>query len=290
VFTNFEDEVIKYVEDAHKDWFNFEVIRFESLADIVSTFSNEDQANIIYIDSIVENCINIKKEENIEVVFIPHSKKRMESFTKDDSLKKNLENLKITAKEVIEEVNWDKLGVLNNIKWPEQSFFLNLGTKPNNKEYNVWKNVSKLDQPLELTSKIVHGFGRGGKNLGIPTANLEMIPEIEEKIVDLVNGVYYGWAEFIPSSPNKIKNGDQSENPKLPIVMSIGFNPYYNNKYKTAEAHIMKSFDNDFYGSELKVVVLGFIRNEADFTKFSHLIEAIHNDVQVAKDILGVEQ
>jgi len=236
------------------------------------------------------NEVDDEKEENVEVVFIPHSKKRMESFTKDDSLKKNLENLKITAKEVIEEVNWDKLGVLNTIKWPEASFFLKLDTKPNNKEYQVWKNVSKLDEPIELTSKIVHGFGRGGRNLGIPTANLDMTTEIEEKIVDLVNGVYYGWAEFVPLSPTKIKNGEEREIQTLPMVMSIGFNPYYNNKYKTAEAHIMKSFDADFYDSDLKLVVLGFIRNEADFTKFSHLIEAIHNDVQVAKDILGVEQ
>jgi len=159
--------------------------------------------------------------------------------------------------------------------------------KPVNEEYEVWKNVYKLKEPIELTSDIVHGFGRGGKKLGIPTANLDMKPEIEEKLVDLVSGVYYGLAEFMPSPQVEKSNEELELSKKLPMVMSIGFNPYFNNKYKTAEAHIMKKFDKDFYDSVLKVTILGFIRNEADFLSFSHLIEAIHNDVQVAKDILN---
>jgi len=113
-----------------------------------------------------------------------------------------------------------------------------------------------------------------------------MSNEIEEKLADLVSGVYYGWAEFIPS-PDMEKDEEVQFNTKFPMVMSIGFNPYFNNKYKTAEAHIMKKFEHDFYGSVLKVSILGFIRNEADFTKFSHLIEAIHNDVQLVKDLLS---
>lgn len=290
IFTNFEDEVIKYVEDAHKDWFNFEVLKIESLTDIKEDFDDERRDSIIYVDSAIESCINIKKEEDVDVIFIPHSKKLLESFNKDEATKKNLENLKVIAKESIQEVDWDRLGVLNNIKWPDTSYYLKLDAKPTNEEYQVWKNISKLDQPIELTSKIVHGFGRGGKKLGIPTANLDMTHEIEEKLVDLVNGVYYGWAEFMLASPTKNKNGELTYNTRLPMVMSIGFNPYFNNKYKTAEAHIMQSFEHDFYNTTLKVEVLGFIRNEADFIKFSNLIEAIHNDVQVAKDILGAEQ
>jgi len=290
VFTNFEDEVIKYVEDAHKDWFNFNILKLETLADIKSDFNDENKDNIIYVDSAVESCINIKQEENVDVVFIPHSKGLLESFNKDDALKKKFENIGVVAKESIQEVDWDRLGVLNTIKWPETSYYLKLDSKPTNEEYHVWKNIVQLDQPIELTSKIVHGFGRGGKKLGIPTANLDMTPEVEEKLVDLVNGVYYGWAEFMLASPTKNKDGELTYNTRLPMVMSIGFNPYFNNKYKTAEAHIMQSFEHDFYNSTLKVEILGFIRNEADFIKFSQLIEAIHNDVQVAKDILITDQ
>lgn len=60
-----------------------------------------------------------------------------------------------------------------------------------------------------------------------------MTPEIEEKLTDLVSGVYYGWAEFLPS-PKMEKDEDVQFNTKFPMVMSIGFNPYFNNKYKTA--------------------------------------------------------
>jgi len=48
----------------------------------------------------------------------------------------------------------------------------------------------------------------------------------------------------------------------------------------------MRSFKKDFYGETIRVHIVGFIRNEADFLSFPHLIEAIHNDVQVAKDLL----
>lgn len=286
IFTNFEDEVIKYVKDAHKDWFDFEILKVESLADIRESMSQENKDNLVYMDSSYQSCITIKKEEEVDVVFISHSKRTLELFLKDETVKKTFENLKVIARESIEEVDWDRLGVMNNLKWPETSYFLKLDTQPQNLEYGVWQNVAKLEEPIELTSKIVHGFGRGGKKLGIPTANLDMTPEIEEKLVDLVNGVYYGWAEFIPST--EMKTGDINYNLKFPMVMSIGFNPYFNNKYKTAEAHIMSKFEHDFYSATLKVEVLGFVRNEADFIKFAHLIEAIHNDVQVTKDILGL--
>lgn len=105
-----------------------------------------------------------------------------------------------------------------------------------------------------------------------------MTPEIEEKLVDLVSGVYYGWAEFIPASTSDEEENNKEGldfNRKLPMVMSIGFNPYFNNKYKTAEAHIMEKFSHDFYDNNLRVKILGFIRTEADFTKFCKILFSI---------------
>ncbi|KAH9368087.1 hypothetical protein HPB48_013725 [Haemaphysalis longicornis] len=49
------------------------------------------------------------------------------------------------------------------------------------------------------------------------------------------------------------------------MVMSVGWNPYYKNEKKSMETHIMHKFDQDFYGSMLKVVVLGYLRNEKNF-------------------------
>jgi riboflavin kinase len=286
-FTHFNEEVLKYLKEAHKDWFDIEIIQLKDIQDAKEAINQTNKDTTIVINSSIDCCINMKKEEDVRTVFVPHSKETLEIFSKDEKLRETFNNLGIQIFDTLEKINWDQLGVPNTLKWSESSYFLKLDEKPQNAEYQVWKNVSKLKEPIELISNIVHGFGRGGKKLGIPTANLDMTPpEIEEKIVDLVSGVYYGWAEFLPSSQTDKNEGFEYNN-SFPMVMSIGFNPYFNNKYKTAEAHIMRKFEHDFYDSKLKVTILGFIRNEADFLTFSHLIEAIHNDVQVAKDLLN---
>ena len=65
-------------------------------------------------------------------------------------------------------------------------------------------------------------------------------------------GVYYGWAQ--------VGGGDVHKS-----VMSIGWNPFYKNKTRSAEVHIMHKFEDEFYGSNIKVVVLGRLRGEKDF-------------------------
>jgi len=128
-----------------------------------------------------------------------------------------------------------------------------LNEKPKNDEYAVWKNIYKLPAVISLSSKVVHGFGRGGKKLGIPTgivwailsnvvANLDMTPEIQEKLADLVTGVYYGHAEFIKTSSEESSETDLEYDKLIPMVMSIGFNPYFNNKYKTAVNSLKRKF------------------------------------------------
>jgi riboflavin kinase len=290
-FTNFEEYVIKYVQEAHKDWFTYEIVQVKDTQNIKDMISSFEDDEIIFVNSSIASCLTAKMEEGLKTVFVPYSKKIIENLQKDEKLKEIFEDSGVKIYETLEDIDWKQLGVKNTLKYPEASYYLELDTKPKNNEYPIWTNVNKLKEPIELTSNIVHGFGRGGKKLGIPTANLDMTPEIEGKLVDLVSGVYYGWAEFIPTSASSEENVKEGldYNRKLPMVMSIGFNPYFNNKYKTAEAHIMEKFSHDFYDHDLRVKILGFIRTEADFTKFSHLIEAIHNDVQVAKDILSVD-
>ena len=65
--------------------------------------------------------------------------------------------------------------------------------------------------------------------------------------------------------------------------MSLGWNPFYMNKQLSAvcssvlivdhvlilslqEVHIMHDFKSDFYGNYMKVLVLGYIRPEFDYT------------------------
>ncbi|KAF9543039.1 riboflavin kinase [Mortierella hygrophila] len=167
--------------------------------------------------------------------------------------------------------------------------------------------------PIKMNGTVIKGFGRGSKDLGIPTANLpeEAIAAQEDK---LVTGIYYGWAQVVvrttpdshtlttsndtPSSTlpsttgtNAVARSASSSSSSLatscpatvyPMVMSLGWNPFYKNEKKSAEVHIMHNFHRDFYGDELRVVVLGYIRPELDYTTLEALIEDINIDIEVA--------
>ena len=95
--------------------------------------------------------------------------------------------------------------------------------------------------PYFAMGTVVKGFGRGSKELGVPTANF---PEdfVDQLPPEYLEGVYYGWAQ--------VDNGEVRK-----MVMSIGKNPYYNNTKRTMETYIIHEFKNDFYGSMLKILM-----------------------------------
>jgi riboflavin kinase len=53
------------------------------------------------------------------------------------------------------------------------------------------------------------------------------------------------------------------------------------------EVHIMHNFTQDFYGSHMNLVILGFIRPELDYVSRESLIDDIKTDVEVAGRSLG---
>ncbi|KAF8857992.1 riboflavin kinase [Acephala macrosclerotiorum] len=154
--------------------------------------------------------------------------------------------------------------------------------------------------PLRMGGKVVKGFGRGSKELGIPTANLpvEGTPWIEKA----KSGVYFGWASLLlpsdhpsllppPSGdktissttfPTEVPYPAASVNPPeekqkegwrvYPMVMSIGFNPFYGNTVRSAEVHVMHGFGRDFYGCEMRIAIGGFIRPEYDYESLEKLV------------------
>lgn len=127
--------------------------------------------------------------------------------------------------------------------------------------------------PVRLRGLVSKGFGRGSKELGIPTANLpENISESVSSILE--TGIYFGYASVASNSI------------VYPMVMSYGWNPYYKNQKRSAEVHIIHKFDEDFYGKELKVIVLGYIRPELNYTNVEALIKDINTDIDVAKNSL----
>jgi len=127
--------------------------------------------------------------------------------------------------------------------------------------------VRPHDPPLVLEGRVAKGFGRGGKLLNCPTANLRD-EDVGDQLDPHETGVYFGWIEL---------NGNIYK-----MATSIGWNPFFKNDKKTVEAHILHEFDADFYGERVKMVLCGYIRPELDFPTMESLIEAIENDKVVS--------
>ncbi|KAK4885086.1 hypothetical protein RN001_001357 [Aquatica leii] len=136
--------------------------------------------------------------------------------------------------------------------------------------------MSKSVLPYFVVGEVIKGFGRGSKQLGIPTANFppSVVKDLPE---DLNTGVYFGFAS--------IDKGDVYK-----MVMSVGWNPYFKNKQKSMETHLMHTFDEDFYGKELRVCILEYIRCEKDFTSVEDLVKAIKCDIDTANVKLDTDK
>ena len=103
------------------------------------------------------------------------------------------------------------------------------------------------------------------------------------------SGVYFGYASLaLPKDhPNRDAAGTEGSFTVYPMVMSIGYNPFYKNTVRSAEVHVLHSFAADFYGSHMRLLILGFIRNELDYTTLEALIADINFDCEVAKKSLA---
>ena len=153
--------------------------------------------------------------------------------------------------------------------------------------------------PLQMEGKIIRGFGRGSKELGIPTANLPVDDSQTTWIADIKSGVYFGWASLrLPSSQPTTSSDTAATTTTAeahskftihPMVMSIGYNRFYKNKERSAEVHLLHEFGSDFYGVEMRLLIIGFIREEKDYPELKALIEDINVDCDVARKSLDRE-
>lgn len=135
------------------------------------------------------------------------------------------------------------------------------------------KNTSMIEKilPVRMTSIAIRGFGRGSKDLGIPTANLDcdrlkMVPtngieksssssttvttSEEQQSSSLANvitygdfptGIYWGFCrigEKMAAASNG-SNPDESKGAVFKAAISIGYNPTYGNEHKTIEPHLI---------------------------------------------------
>lgn len=158
--------------------------------------------------------------------------------------------------------------------------------------------VEPFPVKIERT-EVIPGFGRGSSDLGFPTANIDVTKN--EQLLKLDAGVYFGFAKLYKSAKMVEKEDEKVDRVDgkssvilnygrpltnkdlvvLPMVMSLGWNPYYGNKEKTCEVYIIHKFEDSFYGADMSAVICGYIRPELDYEG----IEALKKDIQLDVDI-----
>ncbi|AIO01927.1 riboflavin kinase/fmn adenylyltransferase-like protein [Leishmania panamensis] len=149
-------------------------------------------------------------------------------------------------------------------------------------------------KPWFLRGKVIHGFGRGGTQLGYPTANLELSEPAIDFLKPYDNFVFWGWGcvEAAVPSTEEPRNGDLSLAPlgPFPFVMSVGNNPQFKNVDVSAEVHFLHKFDGDFYGRVVRILTLEAIRSQSAFTTLEELIKSIDDDVMFAGEHLKMPE
>ncbi|KAJ4988293.1 riboflavin kinase [Stagonosporopsis vannaccii] len=183
---------------------------------------------------------------------------------------------------------------------------------------NMRRITAHLHAPSKQPTALLDNTSLTPSQLGIPTANIPLSGLSINGHSDLSSGIYYGFCTLdhstistsstsVPSSTSDTTPPSKSSShavqdleytasvpttarsPVYPTVLSIGYNPYYKNTTRSIEIHILANFDKDFYGAELSLVILGFIRPEYDYVSKEALVEDIREDIRVAQRSLARE-
>ncbi|MBQ7618069.1 MAG: bifunctional riboflavin kinase/FAD synthetase [Desulfovibrio sp.] len=121
-----------------------------------------------------------------------------------------------------------------------------------------------LGRPYALTGKVIAGFGRG-KILGFPTANIAPPDLLLPKM-----GVYAALAKILGKT--------------YPALVNLGHNPTFGHLPLSLEAFLLEG-GSDFYGEELTLNFLTYLRPEERFANALELQKQITADCAQAKKL-----
>ena len=245
------------------------------------------------IDFLLSNSEKIKflEEEGLDIIYLIE-------FTRDFS--------KIEAKEfvqnyLVEKLDIDKLviGYNHNFGYRREGNYNFLEKNREKFEFDIQEIKKKeIDQNLNISSSnirreilsgnieqanlmlgynffisgsVIRGDGIG-KKIGFPTANISI--EDDEKILP-GNGVYACKVEF----EDTINSG----------MLNIGYRPTVDGKERRIEIHIF-GINYDFYGKNLKIIIIKKIRDEIKFNSLDELKDQLKKDKIESNKVLNNEK
>lgn len=135
-----------------------------------------------------------------------------------------------------------------------------------------------LGRDHRVEGLVVRGVGRGGHELGYPTANLSM-PSYTAIPAD---GVYACWFTHR-------QRGSDEPGTTLAAAVSVGSNPTFSGTERTVEAFVL-DVDEDFYGEH---VMLDFVRRLRPMVRFDtpdELVEQMDHDVAEVRRALSASR
>ena len=132
---------------------------------------------------------------------------------------------------------------------------------------NIEPASKMLGRHYQIRGRVVKGRDRGGKLLGIPTANINLQDELCPK-----TGIYAVTVEY----NNRIYKG----------VANIGYSPTFDDNEFTVEVHLL-DFTENIYDEKIRVNFIERIRDEKKFADISELKEQINQDIKAANKILA---
>lgn len=141
---------------------------------------------------------------------------------------------------------------------------------------DVTAAASALGRDHRLEGIVVRGAGRGGSELGFPTANLSL-PAYAAVPAD---GVYACWFTHR-------RRGSTEPGETLPAAVSVGSNPTFSGTERTVEAFVL-DVDADFYGEHVALDFVRRLRAQERFDSPEQLVTQMHQDVVDTREALGI--
>jgi riboflavin kinase/FMN adenylyltransferase len=127
-----------------------------------------------------------------------------------------------------------------------------------------------LGRPHQLRGVVVHGEGRGGPELGFPTANVA----VPGGMAMPGEGIYACWYERPDASVHR-------------AAVSFGRRPTFHDGTGAPELEaFLLDFDGDLYGETARVSFVARLREDRRFGSLEALVEQMHRDVDGARAVL----
>ncbi len=154
-------------------------------------------------------------------------------------------------------------------------------------EGDVRMAAELLGRHHQVRGVVVHGSGRGGSQLGFPTANIDVPAETAMPM----EGIYACWYE-------------RPQGQVHPAAVSLGYRPTFEGRPEEdgpsprAAAGVLGSpvleaflldFEGDLYGEKARVSFVERLRDDIRFDGVAELTAAMTDDVQRARSVLAAD-